>query len=171
MIDDKLQGFIVYDQNATKLGVAEVTLPELAHMTDTISGAGIAGEVDTTVIGNYGSLTTTLTWRNVTPAVIQLSAPDTQNIDCRGSVQMYDQNTGRNTSQAVKVVMSVQNKSTSLGNMVNAASMGTTQEFEVTYIKIQLDGATVTEIDKWNYICVINGVDYMEDTRRALGLN
>lgn len=30
-------------------------------------------------------------------------------------------------------------------------------------------GKTRTEIDKFNYVCVINGVDYLASVREALG--
>jgi hypothetical protein len=30
---------------------------------------------------------------------------------------------------------------------------------EVTYYKIEYDGETLTEIDKWNGVCIINGED------------
>lgn len=43
-------------------------------------------------------------------------------------------------------------------------------EFEVTYIKISLDGNEILEIDKYNYICKINGKDYLKDIRQVLGL-
>ena len=35
----------------------------------------------------------------------------------------------------------------------------------VTYI----DDAKVMELDPYNYICEVNGVDYLSDTRKALG--
>ncbi|MGF9821967.1 phage major tail tube protein [Brevibacillus agri] len=32
------------------------------------------------------------------------------------------------------------------------------------------DGETVVEIDKFNYVCVIDGVDYLAKVRSNLGL-
>ena len=38
------------------------------------------------------------------------------------------------------------------------------------YIKVMLEGEVMVEIDKYNYICVIAGVDYLAEVRTALGL-
>lgn len=32
-----------------------------------------------------------------------------------------------------------------------------------------MDGSKVTEIDPLNFICIINGKDYLKDVRKALG--
>ena len=47
---------------------------------------------------------------------------------------------------------------------------GTSNTIETAYIKVAIDGETVLELDKYNYICNIGGVDYMADIREALGL-
>jgi hypothetical protein len=44
------------------------------------------------------------------------------------------------------------------------------REFEVTYLKVSVDGKEIVEIDKYNYICRINGKDYLKEVRQALGL-
>lgn len=41
---------------------------------------------------------------------------------------------------------------------------------EVTYIKVTIDGVRKVEIDKLNYIHFVDGVDYLADVRKALGL-
>ncbi|UTW68684.1 phage major tail tube protein [Anaerobacillus sp. HL2] len=40
----------------------DVQLPSLEAMTETVKGAGIAGEVDSPVIGHFGSLGITLNY-------------------------------------------------------------------------------------------------------------
>ena len=48
--------------------------------------------------------------------------------------------------------------------------MGTQIEFELPYYKLELDGKLQAEIDKYNYICKINGVDYLASVRSDLGV-
>ena len=52
-IPERLIGFRVYNDNNDLLGIATVTLPMIEAMTDTVSGAGIAGEVESPVLGHY----------------------------------------------------------------------------------------------------------------------
>lgn len=47
---------------------------------------------------------------------------------------------------------------------------GTANTLETSYIKVTIDGKPMVEIDKYNYVCVINGVDYLKGSREALGL-
>ena len=65
MIPERLIGFRVYNDSNDLLGIANVTMPTIEAMFDTVSGAGIAGEVETPVLGHYGSMTTTLNWRTI----------------------------------------------------------------------------------------------------------
>ena len=94
---ESLIDFKVYEDKNEYLGVAQVGLPDIAYITQTITGAGIAG--------------------NVTPA-----SP----ADANGEYSTY-------------------------------------------YYAAYKDGKQLWEIDPHNYICVIDGVDYMAPVRKALG--
>ena len=50
-----------------------------------------------------------------------------------------------------------------------AALADTNLEMSVTYYAGYRDGKKLWEIDPFNYICEIGGVDYMADVRKALG--
>ena len=60
-IPERLINFRVYLDGSDLLGVASVELPSLESMSDTVSGAGIAGEVESPILGHFGSMTVTLT--------------------------------------------------------------------------------------------------------------
>lgn len=42
-------------------------------------------------------------------------------------------------------------------------------EFEITYLKMTVNGGAVVEIDKLSMICNINGTDYLSAVRSQLG--
>lgn len=42
-------------------------------------------------------------------------------------------------------------------------------EFAVRYWATYIDGKKVREIDPLNFICLIDGTDYLADVRKALG--
>lgn len=39
------------------------------------------------------------------------------------------------------------------------------------YYKVEYEGKTIVEIDKYNYKAIINGVDLMAQIRKNIGMN
>ena len=72
-VPERLINFRVYAEGNDLLGVANVELPSLEAMSDTVSGAGIAGEVESPILGHYGSMTTTFTWRTISADLTRLA--------------------------------------------------------------------------------------------------
>jgi len=159
-----------YDRGQTMIGIADVALPNLAYITEEIQGAGIAGSIDSPVVGHFQSLVTTVNWRSLFEANIPYIAPRTYHFDFRGSVQMYDQNSGALVSRAVAAVMRVMPKSLNLGTLNTAQQMGTAGEFEISYLKLSVERKEILEIDKFSFKCRIAGVDYLAKVRQDLGL-
>ncbi|MDH5525148.1 MAG: phage major tail tube protein [Desulfobulbaceae bacterium] len=168
-IPEKLINFAVYNDGAEMLGVADATLPSLEYMTDTVGGAGIAGEVDSPVLGHFKSLTVGIKFRTVTGNVTALAAPKSHHLDLRGSIQVYDSGSGEYTPTSVKLVVKAVPKKAALGKFETGKPQDSENEFEVNYLKLWIDGVEKIEIDKYNYMCVIDGVDYLAAVRANLG--
>lgn len=64
-VPEKLINFRVYNESEDLLGLADVTLPSFESMTETIKGAGLAGEIDSPVLGHYGSMEVEFNWRTL----------------------------------------------------------------------------------------------------------
>lgn len=169
-VPEKLVNFTAYKDGSTYLGTADITLPTLEALTETVRGAGIAGEVDSPTLGHYGSMTVTLNWRTITPEAMQLHEPVSHALDFRGAQQVYNSATGEYSSQGVKVTVRAVPKSGDLGTFAPGTMTNSTNELEVSYLKIQVDGKTLIEIDKFNFICLINGRDHLAQVRQQLGL-
>ena len=61
-----LNNFNSYGAGHKYVGVSnEVTLPNFESMTETIDGAGIAGEIEEAIEGAFGSLETETTFGNI----------------------------------------------------------------------------------------------------------
>ncbi|MBA2943213.1 phage major tail tube protein [Paenibacillus sp. CGMCC 1.16610] len=169
-IPEKVTGYSVYHEGSTFLGVADVTLPSLESLSETIKGAGIAGEVDSPTIGHFSSMTCTLNWRTIDPTAIRLAAPKAHALDFRASQQTYDTQTGAYLPIGAKVSVRAIPKKFDFGKLESGATTDSSSEFEVIYLKATVDGKTVVEIDKYNYICIIDGVDYLAAIRQQLAL-
>ena len=68
-----------------------------------------------------------------------------------------------------KYVMVVRPKSMDPGTVAPMAAADTSGEYAVYYFAAYRNGEQLWEIDKRNMRCVILGVDYMADVRKALG--
>lgn len=169
-IQEKLNNFSAYRNGTDYLGVVDIELPSLESMSETVSGAGIGGEIESPTIGHFGSMTTSLNWRTLAKPNFVLARQESHQLDFRGSIQEWDTATSTYKQVGVKVSMRAIPKTTGLGTFAVGATMDNTNELEVTYIKIDYDGANVVEIDKFNMICVIDGVDFLAEVRANLGM-
>lgn len=169
-IPEKLNNFSAFLNGNTWLGVADVTLPNFESMTETLSGAGIAGEVDSPTLGHFSSMTTTINWRTVVQEALLLLGQKSHTIDFRGAQQTYNSSTGEYKMFGLRVSMKVMPKTGTLGSLTPASPTETSNEFEVTYIKIFIDGKEVLELDKFNFIFKVAGTDYLAPVRQLLGM-
>lgn len=169
-IPERLINFRCYRNGTDLVGVATVTLPQLQAMTDTVSGAGIAGEVETPVLGHYSSITTTVAFRTISVDVATLASQMVHPLDFRGSQQIYDASSGKYVTQAVKLTLRGVPKNVNFGNFEVGATTGTEVEMECTYIKLSVGGKTMVEIDKYNSIARFGDEDALESVRKDLGL-
>ncbi|MBG9799532.1 phage major tail tube protein [Brevibacillus laterosporus] len=168
-IPDKLISYTAYLDGSEYLGIVDVQLPDLESLTESIKGAGIAGDVEMPVLGHFGSMTVTLNWRTVNTSAIRLARQKSHSIDFRGSQQQYNSGTGDLKPTGVKVSIKGFPKKTSLGKFEIGATTDTSNEMEVTYLKVEVDGKKRLEIDKFNFIAVIDGVDELAEVREQLG--
>jgi hypothetical protein len=170
-VPERLTAFRVYLEGSTDLkGVADIQLPSLEAMTETVRGAGIAGEYESPTLGHFGSMKLTLNWRTVSKDMLKLLRQRAQRLDCRGAFQEYDAGAGSYLIRQTRVVVQGLPTKGDPGKFETGAPSDGSSELEVIYLKIDIDGRNVVEIDKLNYKCVIDGVDYLVDVRRALGL-
>lgn len=169
-VPEKLNDFRVYRDGNDLLGIADVDLPDIEFLSDTIKGAGIAGEVDSPTIGQLASMKLTLNWRTITKPLTSLAQQKAHALDLRGAMQNYDAAKGEFKTVPVKIVVRCFPKKIGLGKFDKGSSTDSSSEFEVIYLKVTINNETAVEIDKYNYICVISGVDYLQPIRAALGL-
>ena len=169
-IPEKLTNYSAFLDGTDFLGTVDVELPSLEALTDTVKGAGIAGEIDSPVIGHYSSMTTKLNWRTLNGSSVKLAAQKTHALDFRGSQQIYNAGTGEYEHQGVKVSLRAIPKTMEAGKFEVGTSTGTANELEVVYYKLEIDGKRVIEIDKFNFISFIDGTDALAEVRRNLGL-
>ena len=167
--DESVINFAVYEDSVEYVGMAGVTLPNLAAIVQTLSGAGIAGNVEVPVLGHYDVMSLTLNFRTTTEHSVRLSEPRRHNIDLRMAQQIEDTVAGEVKVQSIKHVLVVVPKTDTGGTIAPAAPTNGSGEYSVRYWATYIDGAKVREVDPLNFICEVNGVDYLADVRKAIG--
>lgn len=167
---DKLTDYAVFLNGRQKLGIADVTLPNIKFMSDTIKGAGISGEVDMPTMGMTCSMELTITWRVINSDLTELMAPRAHDLELRGAQAHYDSATGEIHQLPVVVKVRVIPKTLELGKFDTSATVGSSNAMECVYIKVTYDGETKIEIDKFARVFNVGGTDYYAEVKAALGL-
>ena len=170
IIPEKSINFKVYLNGVDLLGVAEGTIPALEAMTSEVKGAGVAGVVESPVLGHFNSTNFSLTWRTVTDDFMKLFDHITNDIELFSALQQYDAGLGVYKVVPLQVSIRAITKTSTPGNLTVGDNMDTQTEFEVVRMKIYLDGKERVVMDKYNYIYKVDGVDRLAEVRTALGM-
>lgn len=170
IIPERMRLFEVYINGSRESGIAEGEFPSLEYMTSEVKGTGIAGTTESIVPGLFGSITFTLKWRATPKNFFTLAEPKVHDLDLYADIEVFDAGLGQTKTQSLHAYIKAQTKHFNMGSLTVGESMDGETEHEVTYIKIEHDGATKIELDKYNYIYKVNGTDYLADSRKALGL-
>lgn len=166
---ESIVDFEVYEDSVNFVGIAQVTLPNINYLSQDITGAGIAGTVEAVLIGMIDKMSATFNFRSATGAATKLLKPEKHLLDLRVAEQHWDSVGAQRTIEADKYIMGVIPKNFAPGNVTPATTSDANGEYSVYYYAAYKDGKKIWEIDQFNYICSIDGVDYMEPVRKALG--
>ncbi len=166
LIPTKLTDYNIYNENDMLIGTdGETQLPDLEAMTSEISGAGIAGSMEDPTPGYFGSLELELKFRTISEESGNLAAPKAHTLTLRAAQTKHNPADGTNLQEGVKVVVRGITKSYSLGKFKQGETTDTAVKIELSYIKITRGNKEVLELDKFNHIYVVNGIDYMKSIR------
>lgn len=158
----------VYEDSVEYCGIAKVTRPDVNFLTQSIQGAGLGGNIEA-IYPHLDAMTLGLDFRSITEQNVKLAEPRRHQIELRTAQQHEDTVAGTVEAIATKDVMIVIPKSTKGGNIAPASPTDGSGEYAVRYWAQYIDGKKVMELDPMNYICLINGTDYLANVRAALG--
>ncbi|WP_300807638.1 phage major tail tube protein [uncultured Desulfovibrio sp.] len=162
----------VYHNGTDFIGIATLELPQIAYMTETLSGSGIAGEIENPTIGITQSISVKATFTSITPEVFE-TLDWTQNAlyECWSALQVTDDATGQRSSVPYRVNFVGRLKGFPLGSMEQGKKHGNELELEVTRLEVMLDGQEKLLIDKLNFLHRVNGTDMLGTVRAQIGMN
>ena len=166
-IPEVIHDFNMYNTGSKIIGLTgEVSLPDFEAMTETISGAGILGEIETTIAGRYGSMEQEIPFRCIDPDFFNLIDPTTPvELTLRGAIQYNVKATGTMDYMVMRVVGRGRCKKISIGTVKQGGPMDSSVTQELTYILVELDGKKKFELDKINGVFKVNGVDLLSKVK------
>lgn len=165
-IPQKINMFNIYDEGDKLRGISEeVTLPDVEHMTETISGPGIMGEIDDPTPGMISSMEVEIPYRAYDKKFFELQNPlRSAQLTLRGAVQFADTE-GNVQMLGMRVIFKGRGKGFTGGSAKQGTAMGASVKLELTYYMVEVDGTVVIEVDKLNSVLKINGEDILAEAK------
>ena len=163
-VPEKINDFNAYLDGVKMIGVgSSLDLPEINMKSSTIDGAGIGGEIDSPTIGQFESMEQEINFNTLYSSAMQMLSPlSSVNLTIRGAQQVYDKNCGY-SFKGVRVVEKGRVKKFKPGKLEKGEAMDASVTIELTYIKIEVDGEVLVEIDKLNPKYYVMGVDMLAE--------
>lgn len=161
-IPTKINRYNVYNRGNRLLGMGdELTLPDFEPSSETVSGAGILGEIDDPTPGYFANQEIEIPFRILDKeATDMLDITKAVQLEIRGAEQTTNSE-GDIEFLGVRVVVRGRCKKFAPGKMKAGNPMDTTITLSILYILIELEGEPVLELDKMNEVFKINGNDIL----------
>lgn len=141
VLPEVLNHYNVYKKGNKLFGISgELELGELEAITDTIEGAGVIGEIEDPVTGQFSSIKIKIPFSVLYDDYFSLL--DTTNppeLTLRASMQCMDPATGVTGYYPVKIVVRGKATNSNLGKMVKGKKGEPEVELELLYIKIAIN--------------------------------
>lgn len=166
-VPEVINNYNVYNNGNVLVGVSgSVTLPSLDPITEEVSGAGILGSYDTSIVGHYSSMTQEVPFRILDEDIFTIMNPnELVDLTFRASAQSTVKATGAVDYKGMRIVERGRLKSFTPGKFEQGKQMDASVTLELLYILVEVDGQTKLEYDKLNSVFIVNGKDLLEKVR------
>ena len=164
VIPEKIHLFNVYNQGRKLIGVSEeVTLPDFEAITETLSGPG---ELESVATGQFSSMEMEIPFRQMDDSMFRFADQGSAvDLTLRGSIQYTESDTCENTYKQMRVVVRGWNRGITGGKAKQGTGTASSIKIEIAYILIEIDGVTMIELDKLNFVYKVYGKDLLEKVR------
>jgi len=161
-IPTKVNRYNVYITGNKLLGMGdEMTLPDFETASETITGAGILGEIEDPTVGYFGNQEIEIPFR-----VLNQEAADL--LDQTKAIQLTVRGTTQTLNSAgdiefvqIRVVVGGRMSKFSPGKLKAGSAMDTKVTLTLLNILIEVAGKSVLELDKLNEVYKANGIDVL----------
>ena len=148
--------YLMYKNGGVLIGVGKITMPPIKYKTVTASGAGLMGDATIPLAGMIEAMTVQIAFTSVTDAAV--------------ADQYFDSVNRTEEIEPTRFEMSIRPTETSHGTIATASAADASGTYSVCKYAVYKAGAKVVDIDQFNQVHMVNGVDCAADVRKALGM-
>lgn len=164
----KLKYLNLFNDGNSYLGVvSSLTLPKLTRKLENYRGGGMSGAASVDFGLDDDALALEWTLGGMDELVLQQWG-STSDIPLRFAGSFQRDDTG--DVSAVEVQMRGRHKEFDFGEYKQGEDTETKISTQCTYFKLSIDGKDLIEVDTVNMVEMVNGVDRLEQHRKAIGL-
>ena len=174
LIPNHVTNFSIFLSGKRLVGIADVTLPKLENLSDTLKGSGIFGEIDMPVQAHFKPYTVMLKWLTICDSSIFATIQDGAQLDAWAAHQFHDSGTNKIIHQGWRYIMGTAPRGFNFGKLEVGTKGDGESEYELISLRCLKDDKIMLEIDKENAVCRWwNGfqlVDNAQQIRQLIGL-
>lgn len=170
IIPEVVNGLNVYDGDSSSggerlVGISdEISLPSFDMVTCAVTGAGILGEIEDPVMGQFKSTEIEVPFNTMTDDTFELMAKGSLvSLNIRGSFQNMTTETSENAFTQIRIVIKGKLKGFEAGKAKIGEGTGSKLKLELLYFKLELGGNDMLELDKLNSVYKVMGRDMLQD--------
>ena len=163
----KINAYNVYLDGTKLIGLSdEITLPDFEALTETLSGAGILGEIDEPLLGHFGASEIEIPFRTINNDMFKLANMQTAiSLTLRMSTQTINESNMKTDFMPSRIVIKGKNKAITGGKVKQGNGTASSIKVELLYILIEVDKKAKFELDKLNFVYKVNGEDLLKKVR------
>ena len=165
-IPDKIHMANVYRDGNKLVGLAdEITLPDFESMTETMSGFGMLGEIESPTPGFFSAMELEIPFRTLADDMFDMYNPNVSvSLTIRAAQQVND-DSGNVNYEGLRVVVRGRPKGLTGGSVKQGSPTGSSIKLELSYIYIEYNSEPIIELDKFNSVFKVRGEDVLKKAR------
>lgn len=166
-MNTKINLYNCYQDGHKMVGLTdEVTLPDFDALTETLSGAGILGEIDEPTLGHFGASEIEIPFLMVDNQMFgMMDMSNSINLTLRISNQAIEQANFKTDFMPSRIVIKGKKKGFAMGSAKQGSAMKPSVKVEILYILIEVNGKKKFELDKLNVVYKVNDKDLLQKAR------
>jgi uncharacterized protein len=170
-IPQHVANYSVFRDGRRLLGLADVTLMNVANLTATFKGAGVPGEIDVPVQCHFQAMSVVLNWHTVTDDATFLFWQDGINLEIWAAHQYHETTENRIIHHGWRYILGLLPKGLNFGTLEVGAVAGASTEHEVMDMRVLFNDREMFVLDKGNFVNRVDGHDFGAPIRQLIGLN
>lgn len=162
--------YLMYENGGALIGIAKVKVPTVKYKTVNATGAGVMGEVTVPLAGMIDPMTVNIDFSSVTDAIVALGTNEWHDVVLYAADQYFDSVTRTEEMEQNRFEMSIRPTEIDQGTIQTASAADASGTYSACRYTVYKDGKKVIDIDQFNQVHEVNGVDNAAKVRKALGM-